>query len=148
MKQDSKKFFLLKILGMIFLIIAIFFLYVRSLLNLQTCSMFILISLAIILFTKEKKTDNKFDEIKLSNIQITLVIVLLILVTFIITNGIDFDIFIILILIELIILEEFFKKYLNPNLQMRLNIFVYIMFVLFMIIIVKKIINLSIMYLD
>lgn len=146
MKQHSKKIFLRKIIGMISLTIAIFFLYYQSLLNLQICTLFLIIGLVIILFTNEKKTYNKFDKIKLSDIQIILIIVLLILVAFIVTNDVDFDIFIILILIELITLKEFINKFLTPNLQIKLNILIYIMLVLFVIIIVKKIINLSIMY--
>jgi len=148
LKQHPKKIFHLGILGMILLALTLFFLYYRSLLNLQICSILLLFGFIIILFKNEKKTDNQYDKTKLSDIEIILIIVLLIIVAFIITNDVDFDIFITLILIELIILEEFIKKFINPSLQIRLNILIYIMLILYVILIVKKIINLSIIYLD
>ena len=124
------------------------FLYFRSLFNIQIVTIAIFTGLVIVIFTSEKKPNYSYERTKLSANELILIILLLIMIAFIVTNAVDFDIFIILILIELITFKDFVNKYLNPDLQIRLNIFIYIILVLFVIIIVKKIINLSIMYLD
>lgn len=153
MKHHSKNIFRLEILGMIFLTLTLFFLYYRSVLNLQTCGIFFLFGFVIILFTNEKKTESNSDRTKLSDIEMILIIVLLIIIafiitTFIITNDIDFDVFITFILVELIMFQEFIKKAISPSLQIRLNILIYVVLILFLIVIIKRIIYLSILYLD
>lgn len=154
MKQYSKNIYFPKILdyqynllGVILLSTGIFFLYLPSLFDIKISATLILTGLVIILFINRTHTQDSENETQLTTIHSTLFtyIILLILITYVITIDLEFDIFIILFFIEIMILKELLNKNLSLFLQKRLNIFISILFVLFMILIVKRIINISTM---
>jgi hypothetical protein len=101
----------------------------------------IFIGFVIILMIDEKNTHTAINDI-----QLILIIILLTLVSLIITINTDFDIFIILIIISTIVLKELLNKFLSPHLQKRMNLLFYILLILFVIIVVQRIINISSMY--
>ena len=150
MKQYCKKIFFPKILdyrrenlGAILLSMSVFFLNLPSFFDLKIWMIFILIGLVLILFINRKNISDSSNKKQVTNIQLMLSIILLILITYVIVKDLDVDIFVILFIIEVITLKELLGKFLSSFLQKRLNLFIYILLVLFVIIIVKRIISIS-----
>jgi predicted membrane channel-forming protein YqfA (hemolysin III family) len=82
----------------------------------------------------------------INNIQLILIIILLTLVVWLVTINVDFDIFIILMIISIIALKEMLEKFLSLRLQKRMNILFYLLFIPLVIIFVQRIINILSMY--
>jgi hypothetical protein len=130
-----------KIIGIILILLGFCFLYITPIFDYKLSGSLIFIGFIIILLISGKKTREDINDI-----QLTFFIIIIILAVLLITIDADFEIFILLLIIGVIALKEFIEKFLWPHLQKRLNILIYSLLILFVIVIVKRIINISSMY--
>lgn len=77
----------------------------------------------------------------LTSEKIALVIALWILLVLFITGDTNFEIFFILIFIGVLITRELIDVFTTTNLKERLNIFIYVFTIFFMVIVGQKILN-------
>ena len=73
--------------------------------------------------------------------KITLFIAVWVMVALFITGDADLEIFFILILIGMIIAREFTDRFTTVHLKHRMNIFIFVFIVVFIVLIGKRIIN-------
>lgn len=130
-----------KIIGVILILSGIIFIYTTFSVHLKLSASLILIGFVIVLMTTKEDTAKTIN-----NIQLILIIILLTLVVWLVTINVDFDIFIILMIISIIALKEMLEKFLSLRLQKRMNILFYLLFIPLVIIFVQRIINILSMY--
>jgi hypothetical protein len=130
-----------KIIGIIFIITGIIFLYNTFSFHYKLSIALFFIGFVIILMINEKDTDKAIN-----NMQLIIIIIILTLVIWLITISGDFDIFFILIVISIIALKEFLDKFLSVYLQKRMNILLYVLLIPLVIIFLQRIINILNMY--
>jgi DNA-directed RNA polymerase subunit RPC12/RpoP len=93
----------------------------------------IIIGIIVSLFMTEKKQN--------ISLKITFGTIIYILLLFLAT-GTDLEIFLILIFLGLLIIRTIVDEYLPPLLKMRMNLFISAFFIIFIVIVIKRIINL------
>ena len=130
-----------RIIGIILLIVGIIFLYNPTLLNIKIGATSILIGLFMIfLMTGETTTKG------ISDAQITLVISVWMLVMFLITGmsgTANLEIFFILVLIGFLIVKEITYEFTAAHLKNRMNVFIFLFLIAFIVLIAKKIISIT-----
>jgi len=76
--------------------------------------------------------------------KITFSISLWIVLTLLLTGNENLELFFVLILIGILIIRELSNIFITPNIKDRLNLFIYIFIVIFIIIVGKKIVDILI----
>ncbi len=127
-------------IGIVIMILGII-LYITLSFNLKIPVTLVFIGFVITLMTGGKNTNTIINDM-----QLILIIILLTLIALIFTLNVSIDIFILLIVIGIIALKEFLDKFLSRHLQKRMNILFYILTIVFIVIVVQRIINISTMY--
>ena len=130
-----------KIIGIILILLGIIFIYTTFSVHLKVSASLILIGFVVVLMTTKEDTEKTIN-----NIQLILIIILITLIVWLVTINVDFDIFIIIMLISIIALKELLEKFLSIRLQKRMNILFYLLFIPLAIIFVQRIINILSMY--
>jgi len=138
---NKKNNFSSKIIGFILIILGFVFLFTSFSLHIKISVTLLFIGFVIILMASGK---NKHKTINDS--QLTLIIIIYTLVVWIITIDLEFDIFLISIIIGVIALKELLHTFLNPFLQQRMKFLFYVLLILFVILVVRRIINILSMY--
>ena len=137
---DKPLSFQSSIIGIIFIIVGIIVLYKPTPMNLKIGISSILIGLFLIIMITGKTTTKR-----ITDAQITLVVITLILLIFFITGmqHLNLEIFIILIFIGLLIIKEISSEFIATYIKNRMNIFIFLFLIAFILIVVKKVIDIA-----
>ncbi len=125
-----------KIIGMIFIIIGIIFLYNTASLHLKIGITSIIIGIFMILMMTEKNTPKR-----ISDVQITLIMITLIIIMFFATGTSNIETFFVLIVLGILIVKEITDEFTTAHLKKRMSVLIFVFILVFVTISVQKIIN-------
>ena len=160
----------IKYSGLILIMLGMFFLIYPTILNIKFSSALIIIGCVILalipgrkyfyikskdtqirksstLITKIKTNESFFERIKnLKNTidvseKIAILMIILIVFSFIITGANNFEIYLIIIYLGILIIRELSVEFIPKNIKTRVNVFIVIFLVIFLAIIIKRVIN-------
>jgi len=120
------------IIGLILIFFSIFPLFISNPFSIKLNLTLLTIGIIIPLFIIEKKRN--------ISLKITFSIIIFIILLFFIT-GTDIEIFLILIFLGILLTKIMIDEYLPTDLKIRMNIFISAFFIIFIIIVIKRIIN-------
>jgi predicted RNA-binding Zn-ribbon protein involved in translation (DUF1610 family) len=121
------------IIGSILLFLSIIPLLISSSFSFKISLTLIIISIIISLFIIEKQRN--------ISLKITIIIIVIVILLFFVT-GADLELYLIFIFLGVLITKTLLNEYLPPTLKIRMNIFILVFLTIFLIIIIKRIINL------
>jgi hypothetical protein len=142
--KPKRKNYSSKIVGIFLIIIGIVLLFVPLVplaFNLKMSLSLIFLGIILILMINKTKINQGINEK-----QLTLILLFLTWIVLMVTIDAEIDVYIVLLAIGIFAIKEFFYEFLDIYLQRRLNFLFYISFILFVVIVVKRIITLSGMY--
>lgn len=119
------------IIGLILILIGFLFLFIPDAFIIKISLTLFIIGIIFLLFINEKKQD--------ISIKITLGLIILIILLFLVT-GTDLEIFLVLIFISVLIIKIVIDSYLPVALKLRMNLFISAFFIVFVILIIKRVI--------
>ena len=125
-----------RIFGIFLVVISIVIFSFSFHLNMELGLIFLLIGLFLILLTPGKILPENIIDIK----TITIIIVWTFLM-FLLTTNVVLEIFFILILLGILLIKEFTDKLTTQSFKIRLNILIFSFLLIFIIIVIKRIIN-------
>jgi len=125
-----------RIIGILLILLGIIFFFNSFWRNLKVGLLFILIGILMLLIMPKKETQNNIIDI-----QIFLVIIIWLLFMFCITINLDSEIFFVLLLLGILIIEEFTDKLISVSFKKRLSIIIFLFLIIFITIVTKRIIN-------
>jgi hypothetical protein len=128
------------IIGIILITTGIIYFYNPTSLNIRVGITSILIGIFMISLITGKTTLQKITDTELAFIVITSVFFIL---AFSVVLDLNWEVFIILIFIGLLVIKEIFSGYATPYIKERLNIFIILFIIAFILIVVNKVMNLS-----
>lgn len=135
---DKLSIYQSKIIGLLLIIVGIVFLYNPTNIHLKVSAGMILMGLFIItIFDINEKSVPK----AITGPQLTALILIWIFPVFIISRDIEFDIFLIVIILGIFIIYEFINDYMGYPLKKRMNVLFYLLLIVFILIIGQKVIN-------
>lgn len=130
-----------KIIGITLILLGIVLLFTPFSLNIKISVTLLFIGFVILLLTSKKEKHTAINDS-----QLILIIIIYTLIVWIITIELEFDIFLISIILGIIALKEVLHKFLNPLLQQRMKLLFFLLLILFVILIIRRIINILSMY--
>ena len=124
-----------KIVGVLLILIGIIFLFNPIPSNMKIGVTSILIGIFVISMILERSVSDS-----VGNVQVTIFLIAWIIIVFFITDVSDLEIFFILIFIGMLIAKEAAKEFTTVHFKNRMDIFIYVFFIIFIAIMLKKII--------
>jgi hypothetical protein len=126
------------IIGIILIVTGIVYFYNPTSLNVRIGITSILIGIFMVSLITGKKTIKKITDTQYAIIIITLIFLILV---FTVIMHLNWEVFIILIFICLLIIKEIFSGYTTPCINERLNIFIIFFIIAFILIVVNKVMD-------
>jgi hypothetical protein len=125
-----------KIIGILLIIIGVGFFSNFSIFYIKIGVTSFLIGLFLIILIKDGNTANYVIDL-----QMVLILAIWIWIAYFVTINFNLEIFFILILIGILVINEITNEFTTVHFKKRINIFVFVFLIIFMVIIVRNIIN-------
>ena len=133
---DKPKIYQKRIIGLLLIIIGIILIYYPTNLNLKISLSTIFIGFILIFIIDEKRISRT-----ITGNYLIVIIILWIFILFIITKDIQYDNFLIIGILGILIIRELLDAFMSPILKKRMILLSYLLFIFFIIIIGQRIIN-------
>lgn len=133
---DRSTSYKIRMLGIFLIIMSIVFFSFSFHLNTKISLTLALIGLFLILLIPGKILPENIIDIK-----IIVIIITWILLMFLLTINVDLEILFVLILLGILLIKEFTDKLTSSSFKKRLNIFIFSSLLIFLVLVIKRIIN-------